>query len=302
MGLLRKILLFFMLIAAVLGILTPSFAAAYNSGTTAANFLKIGVGARAMAMGGAITAIIDDATALYWNPAGLAQTKDVEISATYNAHFQEIMQGYLSLAFPFLGGRVGLGANYVDMGKIEGRDEYGNPTGAFGASDIQVSLGYARKLFSGVMFGISAGMLRETIAEDEKSAYLGSAGLLLDSKLFSLGFVCQNIGRELGGDPLPLTYRGGIALKLGALRIEADVVKAIDDDNFHYCAGLEWWLGNVIALRAGYSGYTVGEPIGSDIRYGAGLKLDRLNINLDYAYVPYTDLGNTQIISLGIRF
>ncbi len=44
-----------------------------KSGTTAAQFLKIGVGARAIGMGGAFAATADDITAMYWNPAGLAR-------------------------------------------------------------------------------------------------------------------------------------------------------------------------------------------------------------------------------------
>ena len=73
---------------------------ASGPGTTAANYLKIGVGARATAMGGAFTAIADDATALYWNPAGLSQIKGKQLSASYNSWFAGINQGYLSLVFP----------------------------------------------------------------------------------------------------------------------------------------------------------------------------------------------------------
>ena len=291
----RKILLK----AAILGslILIPSFSSfASDVGTTAANFLKIGIGARATAMGGAYTALADDGSALYWNPAGLAQIENTEILAMYNMHFQEINQGYFSLTFPFLGGTLGLGANYVDMGQIEGRDEEGNPTGEFSASDVQASFGYTQKIFSKLMFGLSIGTLQETIAGDKKSTYLGNVGLLFSSKSFSLGLVCQNIGPDLGEDPLPLTYRGGIVLKLRALSIAADVVKAIDDD-MYFCAGLEWWIGNILALRAGYR---TNQDIGSGTSYGIGLKISK--IDLDYAYVPYGDLGDIQKISLGIKF
>jgi len=269
---------------------------ASGPGTTAANFLKIGVGARTAAMGGAFTALVDDGTALYWNPAGLAQVEDAEILAMYNMHFQDIKQGYLSFAFPLLGGTAGLSANYVDMGQIEGRDEYGNPTGNFGASDNYLSLGYARKFSSRLIFGLNAGVLQEIIAEDKKTTYLGNVGLLIIGKFLSFGLTCQNIGSNLGEDPLPLAYRAGIALKLESFNIEADAVKEIDND-IYYCAGLEWWIANILALRAGYR---TGQDIGSGISYGAGLKIG--NTNIDYAYVPYGDLGTTQRISLKIRF
>ncbi|MCD6318073.1 PorV/PorQ family protein [Candidatus Aerophobetes bacterium] len=279
-------------------ILIPGFSSyASDVGTTASNFLKIGVGARATAMGGAFTALADDGTALYWNPAGLAQIERTEISAMYNMWFQEVNQGYLSLAFPLLGGIAGLGANYMDMGKIEGRDTEGNPTGDFGASDIQASLGYARNFSSKLMLGISAGMLQDTIAEDKKTAYLGNAGFLFKpTELISVGLACQNIGSKLGEDPLPLTYRGGIALRLKSISIEADAVKPIDDD-IYYCAGLEWLIGNILVLRGGYR---TGQDVGSGISAGVGLRISK--INLDYAYVPYGDLGDTHRVSLEMKF
>jgi len=272
---------------------------ASGPGTTGANFLKIGVGARATAMGGAFTAISDDATALYWNPAGLARIQGTELSTMYNMHFVEIKQGYVSLAFPLLGGITGLGVNYVDMGTMPYLDSHGNPigSGSFGASDIQTSLAYANKVSPKLMLGISAGMLQDTIAEDKKTAYSGNVGLLFKAtESTSVSLVCQNIGSKLGEDSLPLTYRGGVAVRLKSINIEADAVKAIDDD-MYYCAGLEWWIGNVLALRAGYR---TGQDIGSAISYGAGVKISK--ISLDYAYVPYGDLGNIQRISLGIKF
>ena len=268
---------------------------ASDAGTTAANFLKIGVGARATAMGGAFTAIVDDGTALYWNPAGLARIEDLGISAMYNMHFQEVTQGYLSGAFPFLGGTVGLGVNYIDMGQIEGRDEEGNPTDLFGASDTHISLGYARKLSSRLMLGVSAGILQEIIAEDTKNALLANGGLLfMPSSSLSLGLAVQNIGSSLGEDPLPFTWRTGVAYSWNSLTIGADAVKATDNE-MQLCAGLEWWIGSMIALRGGY---TTGQDTGSGISCGLGLNIR--TIDLDYAYVPYGELGNTHKVSISI--
>ncbi len=111
-------------------ILTPSLISYANGpGTTTASFLKIGIGARAAAMGEAFTAVASDGTSLYWNPAGLTQLKTKQVSAAYNSWFEEIKQGCLSLTFPISRGTMGFGANYVDMGKLEGRDVEGNPTG-----------------------------------------------------------------------------------------------------------------------------------------------------------------------------
>lgn len=265
-------------------------------GTTAASFLKIGVGARATAMGEAFTALADDGTAFYWNPAGLIQIKQRELSATYNLWFQGISQGYISFGFPSLGGTVGLGVNYVDMGDIEGRDEQGNPTGDFGASDVHLFAGYADK-FKNISWGITVGWLKDTIDKDTKTTFLGNIGLLYPlTERFTLGVVAQNIGTKLGNDPLPFTFKVGAASKLETLTLAVDIAKP-QDDEIYYCLGAEWWLRNLLALRVGYK---TNQDIGIAITAGIGLKISKTSI--DYAYVPYGDLGSTHRISLVIRF
>ncbi len=111
-------------------------------GTTAAGFLKIGVGARAAAMGDAFTTIVDDSTSLYWNPAGLIKMKERQLSATYNMWFAGISQGYLGLGYPLSRGIIAGGINYVDMGDFEGRDEFGESYRTF--------YGFCSELLSGI--------------------------------------------------------------------------------------------------------------------------------------------------------
>lgn len=269
---------------------------ANGPGTTTASFLKIGVGARASAMGEAFTALANDGTSLYWNPAGIIQTETRELSATYNLWFQEIRQSYLSFTFPSLGGGVGVGLNYIDIGDIEGRDEEGNPTGTFGASDVHLFAGYGRK-FKKIALGFTAGWLRDTIGDETRSGFLASAGLLYPlSKQLTLGTAIQNVGSKLGNDPLPLTLKVGIALSREALSLAADVAKPQDNDVYG-CLGAEWWMKDIMALRGGYKS---NQDTGGGWSAGLGFRFQR--IYLDYAYAPYGDLGNTHTISLGMRF
>jgi len=278
---------------AVLLIIAGSATYASGPGTTTTNFLKIGVGARAIAMGGAFTAIADDATALYWNPAGLAQLKEEQLSASYNSWFAGVSQGYLSLASPALGGTLALGANYVNMGKMEGYDidEEGNPVPIedFGASGLHTCLGYA--VGGKLMFGLSAGMVQDIIENSKKSRYFGTAGILIKPESnFSLGLAVQNLGE----DSLPFTLKAGIGVRWSSLTLAVDAVIPQDNDTY-FCAGGELWLGGVFALRAGYK---TNQDIGPGFTAGIGFKTSSLS--LDYAYVPYGDLGATHRVTLGI--
>jgi len=279
-------------IISILALILISNCYANGPGTTAAEFLKIGVGARASAMGEAFTALTDDGTALYWNPAGLAQIKKTEFSTMYNMHFQQINQGYVTLASPLLVGVTALGVNYIDMGQIEGRDEYGNPTGNFGASDIHLFAGYAIK-FKNISLGLTIGWLQDKIKEDIKSSFLGNIGVFYSlNKYFTFGAVVQNIGTKLGSDSLPLTFKVGTALKLKNLILTADLPLSIE----YYGLGAEWWVGSILALRVGYKAtHTI-----TTITTGIGLKFEK--ICLDYAYVPYSEIGSAHRLSLKIKF
>ncbi len=269
-----------------------------GSGTTAANFLKLGVGARAAALGDAFTVIVDDSTSLYWNPAGLAKMEKGQLSATNNVWFAGINQGYLGIGFPLGGTGVAAGGvNYVDMGDFDGRDEVGNPTGTFAASALNYQLGYANRLGEKLSWGVSVGGIQDTIADDSKSTYAANLGLIYkSSESLSLGLAVQNVGGELGGDPLPFVAKIGMAYTWQSLLLALDIAKPTDND-LYYGAGIEWWIMDGIALRAGYkTNQDVGEGL------NAGLGFNKGKIRFDYAYVPYGALGNTHRVLLGMSF
>ena len=279
----------------VVGLSFSSYAS--GPGTTGANFLKIGVGARASAMGEAFTALADDGTSIYWNPAGLTKLVNRELLVMYNISYQDIDQGYLSLASPLARGTIGVGINYVHIGGIEGTDEQGNFTGDFSASDFQASLAYARCISPRLRFGASAGILQDAINEDKKTAYFSNVGLLLKTgRLFSIGIAFQNIGSKLEEDPLPFIYRAGVAIELENFNISVDAVKPMDDD-FYYCSGIEWKLKELLDLRFGYKAK---QDLGSGMSFGIGLNIKKICFN--YAYVSYGDLGHLQKVSSIIKF
>jgi len=203
---------------------------------------------------------------------------------------------HLSFSFPSSRGKLGLGISYVDMGSIEGRDEEGNPTGDFTASDTYIFIGYAKR-FKKISWGISLGWLEDTIKNDKKNVFLGNVGFLYPvNDRLSLGLVGQNIGGKLGYDPLPLTFKLGAASKLKNVVLPLDIAKP-QDDEVYYCLGAEWWLKSSFALRAGYK---TDQDAGEGWSTGLGFKFGRSD--LDYAYVPYGDLGITHRSSLGIKF
>ena len=104
----RRILSSVLIIGILIGTSTV-ICYANSLGIVAASFLKIGVGARASAMGEAFSALTSDGTSLYWNPTGLTEIKRKEVSATYNSWFEEIKQGYPEFHLLFIKrkGRIG---------------------------------------------------------------------------------------------------------------------------------------------------------------------------------------------------
>jgi hypothetical protein len=85
------------------GILIPNYSFALQvtkTGTTAAKFLSIGIGPRALAMGGAYTSLANDASAIYWNPAGIANTDQFQAMFANTALFAGITLNYFGLVLP----------------------------------------------------------------------------------------------------------------------------------------------------------------------------------------------------------
>jgi hypothetical protein len=140
---LRKLGILSCLIFAAIGAEAASFSAS-GVGTTAADFLSLGAGARAMAMGGAYSAAADDATALYWNPAAMAQVAKRSATLMYTGYIASSFYDYGSYVQNMgRNGAFGVGIQYFSAGSIPETDVNFNSIGAASPYDLAVTAGYA---------------------------------------------------------------------------------------------------------------------------------------------------------------
>ncbi len=317
-------ILFVILLCFIFGLASLS---AGEPGTTGANFLKIGVGARPIGMGEAFTAVSGDIYSIYWNPAGLIGIRHPEMTFMYNSHFQDITQQFGAYVLPIRKKRkgslrntdmttervFGWAFNYLSMKDIDGYDAGGNAIANVKAYDVAGILSYTESLSERISLGSNLKFVSQKLWEEGSRSYALDLGLLykrnigksrLKSDSLNLGLCVQNLGTKVKfiqeEGSLPLTMRLGVAyLKTiygEPLTISLDGIMPNDND-FYIGMGAEYWIRDLIGLRLGYR---TGEDLGSGLRMGIGLNASVLSV--DYAFVPYGELGNTHRINLNFKF
>lgn len=125
----------------------PAFAAFQSeAGVNGAQFLKIGAGARSLGMGEAMTASAEGPEAMYWNPAGLAAARGLELAYSRAELPDTVHHDYAALALPvnWSGGVFGFAFTRLSQGTIEQVDNVGVRRGAFSPHSEAFSFGYAR--------------------------------------------------------------------------------------------------------------------------------------------------------------
>ncbi len=282
-------------------------------GTTAADFLKLGVGARADAMGGAYSAVADDSTALYWNPGALTRIPEKSGSATlmHAPYVASSFFDYVAFAKNPSGDNAwGTSLQYFSAGAITQTDNNGIDLGSFTPYDMAVSAGYAHKfgLFSA---GFSAKYIRSVILDAAQTAALDfgvvSAPLLNDK--LRLSGVATNLGGKLKfeqeSDRLPMAYRFGAAYQATKQwTVSSDLAMPVDDSPY-IAIGTEylWPVSRDwnLAARAGLNTSTI-KDLNALAGASFGFGMDFQTITVDYALQPMGDLGLTHRLSVSFRF
>jgi len=288
--------------------------------TTSVIWLDITPGARANGIGESFTAVSDDATASYWNPAGLAFKEEGEREITLQ-HSQWLPQLADDLYYEFLGyaqhldGWGGVGGNITFMSMGEQQEiEAGStePIGTFYSYGISADAAFGTEVAPGLAVGLGLKFIYDHLYYKESgkgSSFAADLGVLYHAPEqsfgnVSIGATVSNLGPNMsyGGNseknPLPRKFKFGVAYvpfedELTSLLIVADYTKLLVDvksgiseeikDN-KWGTGAEFWYYNLLALRAGYIHDTEGESTISGISFGAGLHWN--DFQLDMAFVP----------------
>jgi len=312
---------------ALITILLAAFASpvlAFEAGTSGLLFLRLGVSERAAGMGEAYTALADDASALYWNPAGLAEISRTNLRFAHHEYVQTLRQEFAGVAQPTDFGTLALGLTALTMDPLELREEVpsSDPLGHFSAFDMAFHLAWGRRFFDRVDAGLSVKWIYSRIYEESAKGLLFDfglrhrtriQGLTVAAALLNFGQSFQYVNESFDA---PLTLKLGAALDApfrlgpGDLILAYDLLLVGDGDvtsddslgaaramNARHHLGVEWNLHGLAALRLGYKiGYD-----SQDFSAGAGIHLGQYRF--DYAFVNMSnDLGNSHRLGLGIDF
>ncbi len=291
MGSKMKTIIFFYTIAFILTNVTPA-SSVTKVGTTAAPFLEIGIGARAIGMGGAFVAVASDATALYWNPSGLSRLSRNEVVLIHTQWLADTRFDFAGIVLQ-LGqfGTLGASITSFSMDDMEVRTiEKPEGTGEmFSAGDFSLGLSYARNLTDRFSVGFNAKYIQQKIWHMNASSIAMDVGLLFRTHFndLKIGMSISNFGNKMrmeGKDTmvrhdidpdhlgnndrinahldtdrwsLPLIFRVGLAMDVLKMGSSSRLTLAGDathpNNNSEYLnMGLEFATKEIFFLRLGY--------------------------------------------------
>jgi hypothetical protein len=297
-------------IIGVLALLMPAVAHAGDPGSAGALFLRIGMGARASAMGEAYVAVAEGASTVYWNPGAMAAVLGTNLALAHTEYFLSMRVEQAAVTHETDWGTFGFSFTGLYMDDMERRDEFGSaqPLGEFGTYDVAVSIAYARYVVPNLAVGVAVKPVYQRIDE------LAANGIALDIGLYHvsrirgvrLAAVAGNLGTPMKFDTeeyaLPRYLKVGASYEREVVALDGRLLFAIDgvfpnDDDVREQIGAEYSYRRVLALRAGYkAGFdSQGATFGFGVTYSG--------VQFDYAFLPVSnDLGDNHRFGLGFSF
>lgn len=311
----RKLLIVLMLTAAFFQ--TAVAQEVTKTGTTSAKFLSIGMGPRANAMGGAYSSVAGDATAMYWNPAGIADVPNFQAIFTYTKMFADINVNYIGLVIPAgTIGTFGLGVTALNIGDMDVTTEY-YPEGTgekFTAGSYAFGLSFARYITQDFAVGFTVKYIHESIFNSSANGFGFDIGTTFNTPFWGIKFASSisNYGSKMkmtgddllvrhDPDPqragnnqtidayysteefeLPLRLQIGISREIilfddNKLILAVDATHPNDNDQSINVGGELSFFNNMISLRGGYKSLFLKDSQ-EGLTLGAGIHYDGLSV------------------------
>ena len=316
----RSNLRYILLIMISLG-LTLAWAQNEDAGSTGFNSLKIVHGARAMAMGQALTGEAKNYDGVFFNPAAIIELPTKEVGTTYCNYFIDTQGGQIRLMLPrnkFTAWAFAL--QYMNMGSFERTevDQFGNfinDLGTFSASNLIATASLAKFISPAIDAGGSFKVIYDMLEEHSAAAVLLDLGIIHHphNEKVKVGITMRNIGFQVKHytenkhkEKLPFTFAAGGSYTYTPQHKSVFEINKANGESFAARFGHEYMLTPDFALRAGFRSnagdWNTGGGWGwtSGLSLGAGWKYKAYKI--DYAVSSYGDLGLVNQITLGYDF
>jgi hypothetical protein len=303
-----------------LGFASPLYA---SSGTEGAAFLDIPVGAGPAAMGGAYTALANDAYAANYNPAGLGFLNSFQVAGQHLSYLDSLHYEHASFGVPLprsanctnpsecpgmgMGGSIQyLGTGDITRTDIDTNGAFVNPGGSFSSNYAAYNLSFGKSFNEKLAVGATGKLIHAKLDDVSASAYAADLGTMYRvQRNLTVGATLTNLGSKLKflneGDSLPMAFHLGTAYQPTSQVMLTGEVIAPQTGLASFHMGGEWQPVQMLSLRMGYRTDTL-KGLSALAGYSMGIGVEALGTELAYAWLPYGDLGNTHYFSLMMKF
>jgi hypothetical protein len=296
-------------LVAIFLIVPPERAWASDPGDAGALFLRVGMGARAAGMGEGYSAVAEDASSVYWNPAAMAPVLGTNLMLMHVEYFQSVRLEQVALTHETNHGTIGLSFTGMYMDKLERRENVPSamPLGEFSVYDISLAVGFARYITPNVSLGATVKPVYERIDNRSASGLAFDAGIYHVARIngLKLAAVVGNLGAPMKfidqEFALPRYVKIGGSYERESRTLRGSLLFTLDgvfpnDGTPRQNMGAEYMYRRLLALRAGYKA-------GYDSQGGTfGLGVIWKTLEVDYAFMlTKNDLGDSHRLSLTFR-
>jgi len=275
-------------------------------------FLSYGAGARSLAMGKTFVGVADDASATYWNPAGLGFLTQKELNTLFASLYEQTDFSFASYVHPLPFNNFGtIGVSIVNLTSrgFPLRDENNYDLGEGGVTESAVIISYGKQIQLAeeswqLAFGANGKIVSQNVDTRSDTDYGLDLGLLANIYPWSIGFTIQNVVapqltllENPNIYPVSATLGAGYRLFSDSLLLAVDINKMVDRA-FKVHVGSEYTIAHVMAIRAGID----------ETELTAGLGFTWQKYTLDYAFAYHDaiagqkDLGVSHRIGISVKF
>ncbi len=320
----KKILLAIILLTAFIDIKAQLFPnlGGQRAGISTAQFLKIGVGSRATALGESFVAIANDASALYWNPAGLVQFDQDQVMFSHNQWVVDIYHDFLGAVYHFdATNAVGVAFTSLSTKDMPVTTEFA-PFGTgeyFSYGDIALAVTYSRRMTDKFSFGGTVRYIEETLDKLKMRGVMIDLGTYYWTGLGTTRFAVavSNFGNQLAPDGKvvligkreksdwqsfspPTIFRIGFAFE-PYQNEDNKFTTSIqlnhpNDNKENVATGLEYSWKNIVYIRGGYKFNT--DEQNYSFGFGVNIPIRIAYCTVDYSFSNFVRLGNAQRFSI----